>query len=437
MNFMIIKEIQKEEIMMRSGKFIKKSFLTSAGKVFAIATVLTAFILGIPGLSFAVEPIKIGHLRDDTGVIAIYGLGHKKAATAAIKRINKAGGIAGRPVEYYPEDTGANPKTAVEKFRRLVFKKKVDFIMGSDMSSACVATNPLAKQLNTVIYQEGFADNIAVKGNRWVFVMPSVTTAESKALVENVWAKTKSRKWASICWDYAWGNDMADGFKRWLEAKGGTFVGKIAVPLGTTDMSRYVPKIPRDADGVALFLFGAGSFNAMKEINKRRPDLEVCGRSVFGAVDIRTMGDYVNGVRIVNLSVREQGDVPDEYKAYVKAYREAIGVDDWGRDVKTNKEIMYQVSYMSWEIPYFFKQAVEASGWKTKKDNLKLIKALEGLKVPASYEHPQGPKWIRPEDHLTFQPAYCSMIKDKRPRLQQVVPLEKMIFTPVLNNYLK
>ena len=422
---------------MLSEKFMKRAFLMSAGKVFAIATVLTAFILGIPGLSFAVEPIKIGHLRDDTGVLAIYGKGHGKAATAAIKRINKAGGIAGRPVEYYPEDTATDPKTAVEKFRRLVYKKKVDFILGSDSSSVCIATNPLAKKLNTVIFQEAYSDKIAIKGNRWVFVTPSTTTAESKALLEQVWAQTKSRKWASICWDYAWGNDMADGFKRWVEEKGGTFLAKIPVPLGETDMSRYVPRIPREAEGVAVFLFGSGGFNFMKEIHKRRPDLEVCGRGLFGAVDIRTMGDYVNGVRIVKSMIKAHEDVPAEWKAYDKAYREAIGVDEYGRDVKTDKEIRYCVTYMSWENLYFIKQAVEATGWKTKDDNLKFIKYLEGLRVEASYEHPQGPKWIRPEDHLTFQPGFCCIVKDKTTRLEQIVPLEKMIFTPALNNYVK
>ena len=42
-------------------------------------------------------PIKIGVVADKTGGLAAYGYSHEKTIKAAAARINKAGGIAGRP----------------------------------------------------------------------------------------------------------------------------------------------------------------------------------------------------------------------------------------------------------------------------------------------------------------------------------------------------
>src|SRR5690606_8312122 len=55
------------------------------------------------------EPIRIGFQVHRTGIGAPYGRWYDRTTMAAVKRINDAGGINGRPVEIIAEDDGTDP----------------------------------------------------------------------------------------------------------------------------------------------------------------------------------------------------------------------------------------------------------------------------------------------------------------------------------------
>ena len=65
------------------------------------------------------EPIRLGFQLHRTGIGAAYGRWYERTASAALKVLNDAGGINGRPVEIVFEDDGTDPKRGaevVEKF---------------------------------------------------------------------------------------------------------------------------------------------------------------------------------------------------------------------------------------------------------------------------------------------------------------------------------
>jgi branched-chain amino acid transport system substrate-binding protein len=57
------------------------------------------------------------------------------------------------------------------------------------------------------------------------------------------------------------------------------------------------------------------------------------------------------------------------------------------------------------------KKAVEASGWKSKADNLKMIEAMEGMKLEESDDFPQGSTTIRAADHQAFVDLHLTQIQ--------------------------
>ena len=79
-------------------------------------------------------PVKIGMVADKTGGLAAYGYSHEKTVKAAIAKINKEGGIAGRQVELFVEDTESKPSVGALKFRKLVETYGVDFVLDSNSS---------------------------------------------------------------------------------------------------------------------------------------------------------------------------------------------------------------------------------------------------------------------------------------------------------------
>src|SRR3989338_10032090 len=54
-------------------------------------------------------PIKLGFQLHRTGIGAAYGHLYERTAQAALKVVNDAGGIAGRPVEIIFEEDGTEP----------------------------------------------------------------------------------------------------------------------------------------------------------------------------------------------------------------------------------------------------------------------------------------------------------------------------------------
>ena len=135
----------------------------------------------VSGWAIAKEPIKIGMLADKTGGLAAYGYSHEKVLKAAVKKINEEGGIVGRPVRLYVEDTESKPSVGALKFRKLVETHGVDFVIDSNSSGIAIACAPVAKELKTPYFPSAGATEISgEKGNRYVFQPCTYVSEECK-----------------------------------------------------------------------------------------------------------------------------------------------------------------------------------------------------------------------------------------------------------------
>jgi branched-chain amino acid transport system substrate-binding protein len=90
------------------------------------------------------EPIPIGTLCPLTGAGGAYGPDMQKAIVAVAERINKGGGIHGRPIQLFHEDSQTNPEAAVRAARKLIDVNKVVALMSTFASAVTLAVKPLA-----------------------------------------------------------------------------------------------------------------------------------------------------------------------------------------------------------------------------------------------------------------------------------------------------
>jgi ABC-type branched-subunit amino acid transport system substrate-binding protein len=88
-----------------------------------------------PRWAHASGPIKIGIATDITGAIGYAGNSCWQTAQLVAEEINAGGGILGRPIELYLEDTASNETVAVANVRKLVQRERVDAIFGGITSS--------------------------------------------------------------------------------------------------------------------------------------------------------------------------------------------------------------------------------------------------------------------------------------------------------------
>ena len=108
-------------------------------KFFACVCLLLAFA----GAAFAADPIKIGYIATLTGEGSTWGQHERDGALMAVKEINEAGGLLGRPLELIYYDIKGKPEDAVNAVRRLIFDDKVVVIGGSNYSSIQLAISPI------------------------------------------------------------------------------------------------------------------------------------------------------------------------------------------------------------------------------------------------------------------------------------------------------
>lgn len=373
------------------------------------------------------DPIILGHQADLTGGISSWGYWLDKAARAAVDRINREGGIAGRPVKYVVEDTETTPVTGTRKMRRLIQRENADFVIGSVHSGVMLASTPIAQELKTLYWPIAMASEAtAEKGNRYVFRANShvreQVQASARWVVENL-----GKKWTIVVSDYAWGWSHRDWFKKEVEAAGGTILEAMAIPQGTKDFVPFVSKIPGDTEAIYYIFFGADTLGFLQQLHeigyKGKKFSVIC---TLEAIDLEKLGDAVEGAWALEYLPRRLRHKDTEFH---REYRRLVGVDEEGREVGKPIRVIAGSHYWStYESIYLIKKGIEISGWKSKQDSPALIQTLEGMQVKEGPDFPQGDLFIRAEDHQGFHQHWMSRIEKGKLEVKFPIPVERVIY---------
>lgn len=94
---------------------------------------------------YAAEPIMIGVSTDFSGITATFGVSQRGVWQMAVKELNVAGGINGRPVELIFLDNGADPARVLSTLKLLKEKHKVVAVLGGTSSTSCLPAKQWAE----------------------------------------------------------------------------------------------------------------------------------------------------------------------------------------------------------------------------------------------------------------------------------------------------
>jgi len=407
----------------------RKAFLTSA------AAGTAAFALRPPLLWGKDTPLKLGAQLCMTGGLAPNGVWGSRAVEAAVKKINQAGGIKGRKVEYVLEDTETNVQTGIRKMRKLIEQDQVDFIVGSVHSGINVACAPIAQEENTIYFPYGTAvATTEDKGNRYIFRGMTNMRIHMKGLVISGlerWGK----RWYTMAADYAWGHSVAEETARFVKGAGGTIVGEKFAPLGTPDFIPYLSGLnPDDIDVIVIGFFTRDARTIITQIYKLfGGKVRITGNvGVIASMTPQDLGPAGEGVWYVTQYPRYAEYVRDELKPFDKEFRQLLGIDAEGMG-KDGSVSTIDFCYTPWEHVHYIKRGIELSDWKSRKDNPGFIKALEGLQVEASMDFPQGSKLLRAQDHQVFHDQYIERIEGGKLVVKDYIPKEKLVYEPTVD----
>lgn len=374
------------------------------------------------------QAIRIGHQCDLTGALASTGYWRKKATDAAAAWLNANGGINGRKVEVITVDTESKVDVGVLRLRHLIQDDKVDFLIGSQHGGIGIASNPVAQALKTLYVSMSRTDNVTENAaNPYVFRLMVTTSLAAQAaggwMVENV-----AKSWDILFADYVWGKSHRDAWDKRVTEAGGKVVQSQPMPVNTPDPLPYVATLNRNAEAMFIALLAPDIPRAIPALNQMGFSGKklVTADALFGVFDILSLGSQANGLWGMDALPWE---LEDKDTPAMRTMRKTVGIDDHGREIGTKRFCMMGDVWPAWENLGFLKQNIEGSGWKSKADTPKLIKYAEANPNYAEGPlFPQGPLFVRPQDHQAFCDYLLLRIENGKIRVKQRVPKEKAVY---------
>ena len=413
-----------------SARFTRRRLLRAAAASGAVG--LGAAILPAPWRTAFGEakPFKLGTVQPLTGVAAYGGKSSVVGVQMAVDRINKSGGINGRPVELVVGDDESKPDVGRRAVEKLATEDNIDFHVGGFLSNICLACTPVWEE-HKIVNMIGVCLDTTLttsKCSRYTFRTFDFAPAQAKAFAPYL-VHQIGKKWHILYADYSWGQSTRDAYTAEIKQNGGEVVGSTGIPLGTADTTSFLSKIGGDFDGLFLIFFGSDAINVVNQ----GYDLGLTKKYKFagdGAVATSTqlpgMGKKIEGFVGIDRYLPifdELLETPYLHGFFDDAIARLKKIDPTGplpdRYIQSNFEAVNAL-----------KLGIEKSGFQGRADTPKLVAALEGLTIKEGPDFPTGDKVLRKEDHQAFTRELIFIVKDGTYHLQQTVPWEQTLVPP-------
>src|SRR5207249_5426176 len=181
--------------------------------------------------------IKMGVITDQTGALSVMGIANANVARMVINDINAKGGLLGRQIDLYLEDSATTDSVAEARATKLVQQDQVDVIFGGIYSSTRQAIKGPAvvdgKKL--YIYPEQYEGQ---ECDPRIFCTGPVPAQQVEPLIPWLMQQTGAKKFYLPSADYIWPHILNEEVREVATANGGTIVGESIFPLITPTMAR-------------------------------------------------------------------------------------------------------------------------------------------------------------------------------------------------------
>ncbi len=198
------------------------------------------------------EPIRIGTLLPYTGKVAWAGIGALSGVELAVKEINDAGGVLGRPIKLYNQDTVAQHDQSVAGLRKLIADKVVAVIGPTSLTINAVYQIFQDNKLVSVSPTAGttWLDD---KGGKWVFRTTSSDTVMTTAMAYLAREKGWWPRCAIMIEDTEGAKSTQKSLEKAIPKLGGKIVANVVFKLGQPNYRPELQKVFSKKPDVVFF----------------------------------------------------------------------------------------------------------------------------------------------------------------------------------------
>lgn len=188
------------------------------------------------------QPIKLGVITDQTGPLSFMGIANANVARMVVNDINAKGGLLGRQIDLYLEDSATTDSVAEAVATKLIQQDQVDVIIGGIYSSTRQAIKgpAVVNGKKLYIYPEQYEGQ---ECDPLIFCTGPVPAQQVEPLIPWLMEQTGAKKFYLPSADYIWPHTMNKKVHQAVTTNGGTIVGEEYFPLDHTDYSETIDKI--------------------------------------------------------------------------------------------------------------------------------------------------------------------------------------------------
>jgi len=188
------------------------------------------------------RPARVGLVTDHTGALSFMGIANANVAKMVIDDLNDRGGLLGRPVELFVEDSATDDAVAEAAATKLVERVGVDVVVGGIYSSTRQAIKgPVVDAAEKLyLYPEQYEGQ---ECHPLIFCTGPVPAQQVEPLFPWLMEETGARTFYLPSADYIWPHTLNKKVREVVTARGGEIVGEQYFPMDHMDYDRVVDDI--------------------------------------------------------------------------------------------------------------------------------------------------------------------------------------------------
>jgi branched-chain amino acid transport system substrate-binding protein len=188
----------------------------------------------------AAEKVVIGDIDDMSGPYADV-LGPNGVESIKMAIADFGGSVLGQPIELLTVDHQNKPDIGAQKAREWADQNGLTMILGGSNTGVSLAINAVVKEKKVPFFAIGAAGASLTGKDCTPY---TIHYAYDTTALGNGTAKTildqGGKSWFFLTADYAFGTQLQNAAGDVVKAGGGTVVGAVRVPLGTSDFASYL-----------------------------------------------------------------------------------------------------------------------------------------------------------------------------------------------------
>jgi branched-chain amino acid transport system substrate-binding protein len=238
--------------------------MKTLGRTLMLACALSASLAASAAWA-AADKVVIGDIDDMSGVYAdIIGAPGIEAIKMAIADFG--GTVLGQPIEVLTFDHQNKPDLGAQKLREWADTDGLTMLLGGSNTGVSLAMSAAAKEKKIPFFAIGAA-GASLTGKdctpytvHYGYDTTALANGTAKTILEQ-----GGKTWFFLTADYAFGKQLEAGATEVVKASGGSVVGGVRVPLGTSDFSSYLLQAQGSgAQVLALANAGNDTSNSLK-----------------------------------------------------------------------------------------------------------------------------------------------------------------------------